>query len=246
MDTSKIEWLLFFLGQIIAYGGGAAAVAYLLFQHLGKKWIESKFSARFESYKHQQNLELSRLRIEIDSLLSGALKLQEREFELLPEAWKKLDEAHGLTRWAMSPAQISINVNGMTADRLDEYLATTDFLETQKVELRSSSNRDKTFQELSYWRRMGKANKAVSDLEQFVARNGIFFPPELKKNFVSIVLILQSALTSHEVGYGDWSGREMQREGWKRIEEEAEPLYKTIEEEIHVRLRSHGPGVKIR
>ena len=35
-----------FLGQVIVYGGGAAAFAYLIFQYLGKSWIENKFKQK--------------------------------------------------------------------------------------------------------------------------------------------------------------------------------------------------------
>ena len=66
-----------FLLQMLAYGGGSAAVAYLLFQWLGKTWIENKFAQRLDQLRHQQALELQRLRVEIDAMLSGALKLQE-------------------------------------------------------------------------------------------------------------------------------------------------------------------------
>lgn len=94
-----------FLGEVIAYGGGAAVVAYLLFQYLGKAWIENRFAERLDQLKHEHDLELQRLRVEIDSMLSGTLKLQEREFQFLPDAWQKLDEAHGLVSWLVSPMQ---------------------------------------------------------------------------------------------------------------------------------------------
>lgn len=90
------EQILLFLGKIVAIGGPAAVIAFLLFRYLGKSWIESKFSERLEQFKHQQALEIQRLRIEIDSTLSGVLKIQEKEFETLPEAWGKLDEANNL------------------------------------------------------------------------------------------------------------------------------------------------------
>lgn len=90
---------------MVAYGGSGAIVAYLLFQFLGKTWIENKFAQRLDQLKHQQALELQRLRVEIDSLLSGALKLQDREFQILPEAWQKLDEAHALAKWFVCPGQ---------------------------------------------------------------------------------------------------------------------------------------------
>lgn len=241
----NIEEVLKFGVELLAIYGGAGVIGVMSFQYLGKKWIEGKFSERLKSYEHQQKLELSRLRIEVDSLLSGALKLQESEFELLPEAWEKLDEAYGSIRWAMSPAQEFADVERMTNDELDEFLAKFDIRETQKQDIRSSSNKGKTFQEISYWYRIQKAKVALSDVERFIARRGIFFPLELKQNFLAMLTILRSALISHQMGH-ETSDRKMQHEGWKRITDEAEPLYKAIEEEIHSRLRSHGPGVKIR
>jgi hypothetical protein len=94
-----------FLGQLIAYGGGAAAVAYLLFQYLGKKWIENKLSERLEQLRHTQALDLQRFRVEIESLVSGAIRLQEKEFQALPEAWVKLDEAFGQLSRLAAPYQ---------------------------------------------------------------------------------------------------------------------------------------------
>ena len=73
------EQVLKFLGEVLIYGGTAAAIAYLLFQYLGKTWIENKFAQRLDQLRHQQALELQRLRVEIDSLLSGVLKLQEKD-----------------------------------------------------------------------------------------------------------------------------------------------------------------------
>jgi len=49
---------------MIAYGGGSAAVAYMLFRFLGKSWIENKFTHGLEEFRHQQALEIHRLRIE--------------------------------------------------------------------------------------------------------------------------------------------------------------------------------------
>lgn len=148
-----MDQALKFVLNLIAVGGGAAAFAYFIFRYLGSKWIENKFAKQLANHKHAKDVDIQRLRIEIDSLLSGALKLQEREFELLPEAWEKLDEAYGLTRWAMSPLQEFADVDRMTGDQLDEFLAKSELSETQKQDVRSSSNKGRIFQELSYWHR---------------------------------------------------------------------------------------------
>lgn len=236
-----IEDIWKFLLQLLAYGGSGAAMSYLLFQYLGKTWIENKFSQRLEHLRHHQALELQRLRVEIDSLLSGALKLQEKEFSVLPEAWAKLDEAHGLVARLVAPLQQYADVNRMNSVQLEEFLAgmEVEFTESQKNEVRTSNEKNKTYQEIIFWYRLQKVRKAFGDLQTFIARNGIFLPSKLKDKFANMAEILWNAIVSKEVGHEakDWK---MQNEGWKSIKEETEPLYKSIEADIQARLQSHG------
>lgn len=231
--------LLIFLGRVLAYGGGSAAVAYLLFQYFGKTWIENKFAQRLDQLRHQQSLELQKLRLEIDALLSGALKLQEKEFLVLPEAWEKLDEAHGLVAWLVSPVQQYADVDRMRPEQLEEFLAGTEFTESQKNEVRSSHKKGIAYRDIVFWHRLHKVKKAFGDLQRYVARNGIFLPPELEEKFSKVSEMLWSAVVSKEVGHEakDWK---MQNEGWKKIKEETEPLYKSIKNDIQTRLQSHG------
>jgi hypothetical protein len=235
----NVEAIGSFLGQMIAFGGGGAVIAYLLFQHLGKKWIENKFAERLNLLRHQHALELQRLRLEIDALLSGAIKLQEKEFAVLPEAWAKLDEAHGLVAWVVSPMQQYADVQRMSTAQLEEFLAGTEFTASQKDEVRMSREKSKTYQEIVFWYRLQKVRAAFGELQTYVARNGIFLPPGLKEKFTKIAEMLWSAIVSKEVGHEarDWK---MQNEGWQKIKDETEPLYKSIEADIQARLQSHG------
>jgi len=235
----NIDEFLKFLGQVVVYGGGSATVAYVLFQYLGKKWIENKFAQRLEQLRHQQALELQKLRVEIDSLLSGAVKLQEMEFSVLPEAWAKLDEAHSLVAWLVSPAQQYANVDRMNAVQLEEFLEGTELTDSQKDEVKSAREKGTAYQEIIFWHRLHKVKKAFGDLQAFIARNGIFITAELEEKFSRISETLWSAVISKEVGHEakDWK---MQNEGWKQIKDETEPLYKQIKADIQNRLQSHG------
>lgn len=237
MLTSAI--IFEYIGKTVALGGGAATVAYFTFQFLGKKWIENKFAERLEQVRHQQAQELQRLRIEIDSLLSGAIKLQEREFDVLPKAWARLDEAHKRVAWIASPYQEYIDLSRMSMMELDEYLSTTEFTGTQKSTIRSSTERNKDYQNIYFWYRLADVKRAVNDLHMFVARNGILFPTELKEKFTKASELLYSALISIEVGH-EAEDRKMSREAWSIVQKELEPLYKVIEAEVHIRLQSHG------
>ena len=122
------EQIAQFFGVIFLIVSGAVGLAFFLFRYLGKSWIESKFSERLEH-----------LRVEIDSRLSGVLKIQEKEFETLPEAWSKLDEAYGHVTALVSPLQQYPNLDGMTPARLNEFLDESELFGTQKDEIRQSS-----------------------------------------------------------------------------------------------------------
>ena len=196
-----MDEILKFLLQMLAYGGGSAAVAYLLFQWLGKTWIENKFAQRLDQLRHQQSLELQRLRVEIDAMLSGALKLQEREFSVLPEAWIKLDEAHGLVSWLVSPAQQYADVNGMNSAQLEEFFVGANFTESQKQEVRNAQDKGRAYQDIAFLHRLHRVKTAFSDLQTYVARNGIFLPTDLEAKFSKIAELLWSAVVSKEVGH---------------------------------------------
>jgi hypothetical protein len=66
-------------------------------------------------------------------MLSGALKLQELEFEVLPKAWRYLDDAYGLARWVTGSYQEYPSIEGMSDPDLLEYSSKThpDLLNSQ-------------------------------------------------------------------------------------------------------------------
>lgn len=234
-----IDQVLKFFGQVIAYGSGSVAIAYLLFQYLGKKWIENKFAQRLEQLRHDQALELQKLRVEIDALLSGAIRLQEKEFEVLPLAWEKLNEAHGLVSWLVAPLQQYPDVDKMNEEQLNELLDGTELSNSQKKEIKSSYDKGASYRNIVFWHRLHKVKNSVGELQKYISRNGIFLETELKEKLSEISETLWSAVITKEVGHEakDWK---MQNEGWKEIREKTEPLYKEIEEYIHKRLQSHG------
>lgn len=234
-----VDIVLKWIGEAVIYGGGAVAIAFLTFKFLGQKWIENKFQERLDQLKHEQAKELQRLRIEIDSLVSGRLKLQQKEFDLLPEAWGKLDLAYGQVTALVSPFQQLANLDTLTPVQLEEFLESTQLLPSQKQEVRVAREKMKTYDEIKMRYRLRDVKLAISEFHNFIARNGIFFPKTLKDNLNKISELLWAALTSKEVGM-EAKDYKMQREGWDQIQKDARPIYVAVEQEIQARLESHG------
>jgi hypothetical protein len=246
MDT--VDIILQYFAKLLLVGGGAAAVAYALFRYLGKNWIESKFAERLQSLKHDQAIELQRLRVQIESMLSGALKLQELEFKVLPEAWKKLDDAFALLSWVTSSYQEYPKIEGMTDGELLEYFskAHPELLDSQVTRIiaaRPGRDRDDRFHELLSWQRLNRAKKAIGELEFHIAGNGLFLPPKLKSQFLEIIPKLRGALISAESSQ-QFKDYKMLRGAGTDLAAVA-PLHKAIEKAIEDRLHSHAKAAAV-
>lgn len=48
MNTA--DQILKLVGTVALYGGGSAVVAYYIFRHLGKSWIDARFAERLELF----------------------------------------------------------------------------------------------------------------------------------------------------------------------------------------------------
>ncbi|HDS1818705.1 TPA: hypothetical protein QEM96_003373 [Pseudomonas putida] len=228
---------LFF--EVLAYAGGSATLAYTIFKWLGSKWIENKFAIRLDQMRHQQSLELQRLRVEIDAMLSGALKIQEREFSILPETWSLANEAYEVVSWLSQPLQTYADVDRMQPNELEEYLSSTTFRESEKENIRNAHNKNTKLQEISFWHRLFKAKQEFSKLQNYMARNGIFLPIELDKKLNQFTDILWSAICSKEIGR-EANDLVMENSARREMTEKAKPLHAEIKTDIQARLQSHS------
>ncbi|MDH5718891.1 MAG: hypothetical protein OEZ22_14790 [Spirochaetia bacterium] len=227
------------IGQFIAFGGGAIAISYFAFQFLGKKWLENIFDKNLERLRHDQALEIQRLRVEIDSLLSGAIKLQDMEFKTLPDAWIKLDEAFRDISRLTAPIKEIPNLNNMTKTQLSELLESSNFKNSEKDEINSSSDKNKSYDEISYWYDLASAHRSIFDLHTYVARNAIFFPPKLKLFFEEASKIVFDVMIKSKTSH-KYKKEEMEINNWKSVQETLNPIRLKIEKEIYSRLQEHG------
>lgn len=228
-----------FVGAMLTFGGGGAAVAYFVFRFLGEAWIENKFKEKLAAHTHQQALEIQRLRVEIDSMLSGSIKLQDREFKILPEAWEKLDQVQGEVAWLVDPTQFYPALNRMNQDELREFYEASKLPSSQLHKINASSNKLEAYIEIIFWHRLNKVRASLGELQHCVARNGIFLESELKQKFTKVIDLLSAALSSKQMGV-EAKNWKLQDQGWEKVKQEITPLYKSIELDIQQRLQSHS------
>ena len=228
------------LGRFFFYGGVSVGLFWLVAQKSAERWIDAHFAKRQKVFEHEQAKELQRIKAKLDTVIQGSLKLQEREFKIIPEAWEKVGDAYGLARWLCSPMQSYSSLQHMSESHLEEFLSKQELLwETQKEQIRktAAANRDKVWQEIDTRMRYSKAYSALAAADKFVKANSIFLPDDLREQFNKLVQVVWEALISFDIGSDQHSkDYKMIREAWEQLNNDGEPLHAEIEKAVRKRL----------
>lgn len=230
-----------FVFSLLVAGGGGAAVAFGLFRYLGDKWIEARFAQRLETFRHEQAKELQRLKVQIDALLHGKLKLQERELAVLPAAWELLAEAHIQAGSLLSPIQTRVGVEGMTRNQLDAFVNGSELVPIDREAVLDADlkSRQSVYDEAITRYRLADAMQAVSAFREFVTKNSLFFTPELRDLLMQIGLKLQACLTTFRTGLQVKSFA-IRGEAWDAFKSDVEALHTRVEGDIRKRFADLG------
>jgi hypothetical protein len=191
------------LTYLLALGvtiSGLGAIIYWLFKLLAEKWLNAKFEERLSAYKHAQQKELEQLRFEISALLDRTVKLHQREFDVLPEAWSLLTDAFSITRPIGLGVAIAPNINTMTAAQFDYFLEKIPLVTWQKEELRAATDRGRYYLDAISWHDLNRAHDACGKFHVYLLKNGIFIPPAIKEKFSDMDDLLAGVIGERRSG----------------------------------------------
>lgn len=230
------EEILEFIGKVVAYGGGSAAAAYAIFVFLGKRWIENRFNKSLESHKHSQNKELEDLKFKINTYLNRINKIHEKEFEVLPEAWIKLNDALGKISSFVSPLQEYPDFNRMNEEQIKDILKDTKLTELVKKELIEDQDKVMYYRNKIFWYDYIDVRKSLSGFHNYIIANKIFLSTPIYAQFKKIDEIMWESLKDREVGK-EAEDYQMYRNAYKAVKEEKiKPITDEIEKLVQERL----------
>lgn len=230
-----MDAIFIFIGKVIAYGGGLAAFAYGIFMFLGQKWIETKFSEKLEEFKKEQERELEHYRHQINILFSRVSKIHEKEIEILPKIWKKLQDALGHVGKITSPLQYGPNFQTMTSHEFRDFVENLDLSDPHKKALIETSDKNTYYTNTIFWYNLRDAKTAVNDFHNFMLYNKIFLSKDLKQEFQRIDDLLTDALRTREIGE-QLNDPMMIVESYEGLDENAKDIVSRIEKLVQERL----------
>jgi hypothetical protein len=194
------NWAEIILGGLALFAAGVA-IAWPLFQILGIKWLENRFSQNLEKMKHDQNREIEALRSRISLMLDHSAKLSSREFDVLPIAWGKVFDAFVATTRSLAQLRSSPDFTQNDPKALEEFLDTEGLSPSQREKLRSLPIEDRT----KYFIRCGKsrdlhaAKVAAQDADFYLAKSGLFLEEDVHTKLSDFMLDVWEAISAHEL-----------------------------------------------
>ncbi len=233
MET--LDQVLKIVGALVVAGGSLSLIVYQVFKHLAAKWLDAKFEERLQTLKHQHDKEIEELRFKISALLDRATKLHQREFEVLPEAWSKLNDAFWTVQSFVSPMQSYPDIDRMSKPQQDEFISSCRLLDWQKAELREAEDKNKLYQEQIFWHNLNDARAKARDAYTYVIKNGIFVSDDIRTKFAAIHDLVWNALIEHQMNE-EHKPHPRERKQIRQLLSEGEDLMKGLERVVHERL----------
>lgn len=214
---------------------GEVGVAFGAFVWFGKRFIENWFKKDLEDYRHRQNQELEQLRYKINSLFDRVTKIHDKEFEVLPIGWRKLQDALGDSSHIVSPIKKYPQLNRMSEQQVKDFLNKSDLTNYDKEQLLGVEDKEKFYEERIFWYELDRAEKSLTDFHNYLLYNKIFLDSDLFVQCKKMDDLLYNALSSSEIGRKA-QDHNLVVEAYNEIKEKADPLAKEIEKLVQKRL----------
>jgi len=220
----------FFLHVLEAAGGGAVVLATI--QAFGTKWIDRHFEQKLQafrarsdaelaSFKAQHDSELSQLRQKHETdlalmnhrLTSRISRIHEKEFEVLPEAWLKINEAQGTVHMAISAFKQRPNVQILPPAQFEELLSKLELtpFQVQDINSKTGDAKQHALDKALSHKEIDTAREKQRLLQNYLIQNRIFMTKDLQGKFEEINANLRQAMSNYEIG-GDHDDRGLTRE----------------------------------
>jgi hypothetical protein len=210
-----------YIGQIVLAGGGGALIAYLVFQFLGKSWIQNQLA---------KDLELAKS--EISLLTARRMKLHDREYVVFPEIWSKLHKSSESLERAISAFKEFPDLNRMSQLEFAKWLERAELPEAHRDYLTVEKNKNQAYSRILDWRALVEANNDFLNFQIHYQSNRIFLSPDLKEKLDRIEALIKSVWIKKKLdfdGHKLSEGKSFLLEAHEKYKDEIKPIIKEIE-----------------
>jgi hypothetical protein len=155
--------------------GGSTVITIGLMKLIGNKIVDNVFAKKMKEYEFKINIDFDRIS-----------KINSKEFEVLPELWINFMKVEGVLYSISKPLQEYPDLSNMNELQLKEFFDNSEFYESQKQEIKLSTDINKTCSKILFINNYTLFIKFYGELEENFFKNKIFISDEILSDMVQI------------------------------------------------------------
>jgi len=186
---------------IVAGIGGFIGAALLLPTKLGEALFSYRLGKTLEGFKAEQSRELERLKEQLTHLGDRGKRSNEMEFGAIKLIWEQFVEAFLATNVCIVQLIQVPDFSFMTQEEFENFLTAVDFSDSQKLQLKSAKDRQKTYSDIITWRSIVQAQNTIFDGRLLLRKQSIFMPSALKDEFTRALDRLGAAQVEQQMDH---------------------------------------------
>ncbi|MFA7263724.1 MAG: hypothetical protein WC068_11945 [Caulobacter sp.] len=234
-----VDWLIGEIARLVGFLAVAGGVVFAVLKFGGEKLIEHQFNKSLEGVRAEQARSLEQLRFDISASLDRTAKLHQFEFEVLPEAWRRLHVAGGSCHAATRRDIHQIFVESLSDKQLSSLLDDLGIEDIYSRHIRTLSNEERqvAFDKAEKNHRWNIAHRDHAEYYNYLLSHGIFIQKDLLKKLKAIGKLTADAVGEYGnmlndptfTGEGSSNARDAFRANWSS-------MIGDLEADVHSRL----------
>ena len=135
--------------------------------------------------------ELENYKAELNSRTAKMVRIDEKELGILATTWELIEKACGLTLSLVGFREYS-SLDSLNDMQLEEFLAQSCLLESEKEEVRKSDKKSESYQEMRHLHDFNDARHAIRDAQVHIAFHRPFLTEDLLQHLDDLIKSLHS------------------------------------------------------
>ncbi|MCW7494823.1 hypothetical protein ND861_19340 [Leptospira sp. 2 VSF19] len=198
-------------------------ISVAVIKYLANKLIEDQFVKSLEKYRHKINLDFDRIQ-----------KINQKEFEVLPELWYLLNRYKTTAIFFLTKKILTEDINNYVELDLELFLKSIPITESQKLYIRNSNNKKAAYLQIVQDAGDAALQRDYDLLKIFFSNNKIFFTNRIS----TLVSEIDKFYFETTIIYHTLLNDQIQREIFaKDFEKSSQKILNQIYPEIKSRLK---------
>lgn len=189
-----VDQILNWIGQLALYGGGSVAIAFGAFRIFSEKWLQAKFDERLEQYRHENSKELAKISALIEGSLSARISLQNKQFEIVSEAWRLMHDSYVKIRVAISRYQSVTDLRHYNSSEVDELFASLRLSGAQRREVLDATDPNLELAKAKRWKNNVAAHNKIVEFRNFLYSHDLFLDESIARTFREVLRKMEDVI----------------------------------------------------